>query len=591
MSVRRLCRAHALLWCGLSWLVLPAAVAQQTSDELEAARLVDEALSHEVQGDEAGRRQLLDEAIRRFPDFAPARWQAGFVRQEGGWLDLKHARGSAAENPTLLEYYRRRDASAATVAAQLQLARWCERHGLEAQRKAHLTSVLTLDPGHAVARRELGYLRIGGNWIRQSGLAEQKKELEARRRAFERWQPIAVAIRTGLKSPEPSKRTKALDQLRGIQEASAIEALEWTFAGDELNLVQPVLDVCMQLEGPVVSASLGRFAAFSPSMDVRLAAAAHLARRSERETVPPLLDLLSTQIEDRIDYMVSPVGRLYVRHLFYREGSNSRYFFVSDLDYYPQAKLESAARSEVGNNLAMRFNHYLAHGKMERDLGAEQQAVARANESIAEINSRVIWVLQRLLKADLGHDPYAWWQAWYGAYSTPRGEKQIHATFQRKQESVACPTCEAAFGAKIQTERGAIPIEELLVGDRALSQNPATGELTFQPVLFVSHTADAHEVVTLRIAENELDATPIQRFWVVGRGWIAAADLKPGDRIHGLHGSSRVESVSAGKQAKTTHVVIDGAQNAFLGPGALLGGDHARRETEEQPLPGLKKSP
>lgn len=592
MNTGSSCRALALLATLLFQAVLPnASLAQQTSDESEAQRLVDEALERELQGDNAGRQRLLGEAKRRFPDFAPARWQAGEVQQEGNWLDLDSARRAASERPTLIEYYRRRDEAATTVASQLQLARWCKRNSLDAQRRAHLTSVLTIDPGHAVARRELGYLRINGEWIRKDDQAQRDKEIAARRDAFAHWQPIAVEIRTGLKSSDESNRKKALARLQAIGDEAATDALEWTFAADDMHIAGPVLEVLSKMPGQITSVSLGRFAAFSPSNDVRLTAVEHLAARPENESVPPLLDLLSTQIEGRIDYMVSPTGRFYVRHLLFREGSNTKYLFASDFDYYPVKKLERVAQREVGNNFAARFNHFLAHAKMDRDISAEQEAVASANESIAEINARVIWVLERLMKVDLGDDPYAWWQGWYGNYSTPSADKKVVAAFHRKHESVNLPSCELIDGVRIHTERGEIPIELVRVGDRALSQNPDTGEVAFQPVLFVSNTGDAREVVTLRIEGNEVDATPTQRFWVVGRGWIAAADLKPGDRIHGLHGSSRVESIAAGKTAKTTHIVIEGVQNAFLGKQALLGGDHSGRETNGRALPGMKAKP
>lgn len=576
----------------LTVLVLAgSAQAQQTAEDYEAGRLVSEALQREAQGDSAGRQDFLDEAIRRFPDFAPARWHAGQLLQDGEWRDLDAVRRAAAESPTLLEYYMRRDKAPTTVAAQLQLARWCQRNHLDAERRAHLTSVLTVDPGHAVARRELGFIRASGEWILTEDLARREKELTARRAAFEHWQPIIAEIRTGLRSADESKRTQTLERLHAVTGAETVDALEWGFATEELATAAPALEALAQTAGPEASALLGRFAAFSHSNEVRLAALSHLVTRPLDESVSPLLELLSTQIEDRIDYLTSPTGQLYVRHLFYREGANRRHYFVSDFDYAPDSKLQHAASRESGSNYLARINHYLGHVKMERDLGAEQRALEQQNESIAEVNARVIWVLARLLKTDLGDDPYAWWEHWYGYPDTAGNGKTIEARFQRKRESVSYPTCEAVHGVSIHTERGAIPIEEVRVGDRAFAQDPETGELALQPVLFVSHTTDAREVVTMRVAGNSVDASPAQRFWVVGRGWVAASELKPGDRLHGLHGASRVESVEVGKRAKTTHLVIGGARNAFLGKDAMLGGDHSSRPPGQQPIPGMGSLP
>jgi len=589
------------------WAIVPAALAkvlaiavfalsgaaqgQQTADDYEAGRLVSEALQRGARGDVAGRQEFLGEAIRRFPDFAPARWHSGQILQDGEWRDLEAVRRAAADRPTLLEYYRRRDKAPTTVAGQLQLARWCQRNLLNAERRAHLTSVLTIDPGHAVARRDLGFVRVAGEWILQEDLARRENELAARRTAFEHWRPIVAEIRTGLRSADESKRTQALQRLQEVRGAETVDALEWAFATEELATAGPALEALAQTAGPEATALLGRFAAFSHSNDVRLAAVSHLAARPIDESVSPLLELLSTQIENRINYVASPTGQLYVRHLFYRESANSRHYFVSDFDYAPASKMQRAASSESGGNFMARLNHYLGHVKMDRDLGSEQRSLEQQNESIAEVNARVIWVLKRLLKTNLGDDPYAWWEYWYGYPDAGGDDKKIVAKFQRKRESVSFPRCEAVHGVSIQTERGAIPIEEVRVGDRALAQDSETGELALQPVLFVSHTADAREVVTMRLAGNAVEATPSQRFWVVGRGWIAASELKPGDRIHGLHGASRVESVEAGKRAKTTHIVIGGSQNAFLGQEALLGGDHSSRPPSQQPIPGMGSLP
>lgn len=577
--------------CGVAALQRIAS-GQETTDDEEAARLVNEALEREAQGDSAGRQKLLDEAIRRFPEFAPARWQSGQIKEDGAWRDIEAVRRAAAERPTLLEYYKRREEAGSTVAAQLRLARWCERNGLDAQRRAHLSTILTVDPGHAVARRELGYIQVAREWILKDSYAERQKNLEARRESFEHWQPIVAELNAGLKSSNAEKRAVALQRLQGIADPAAADALEWAFSGEKIEIAAPVLEVLSRLEGQPAATSLGHFAAFSASNDVRLAAIAHLEKRNLNQSVPPLLDLLSTQIEARIEHATTAEGEFYVRHLFYREGSNSQYFFVSDFNYIPNSKLKMGALARPSNIAFGRLWHYLAHVKMDREIGAEQVAVGQANDSIVEINAAVIWVLERLLKAELGDDPYTWWQYWYTyGGAAPADGKKVVAHFKRKSESVAHPSCEAVHGVWIHTERGEIPIEDLRVGDRALAQNPDTGEVALQPVLFVSNTADAREVVTLRVAGNSIDATPAQRYWVVGRGWIAAAELKAGDLIHGLHGAARVESVEEGKRAKTTHVVIDGWQNVFLGRSALLGGDHAGRPPNGRPLPGMKPLP
>src|SRR5262249_619933 len=62
-----------------------------TKVDTSAPGLVRAALDAEVRGDVAARAKLLNDAIAADPDFAPARWQAGFVQQNKEWLTLQQA--------------------------------------------------------------------------------------------------------------------------------------------------------------------------------------------------------------------------------------------------------------------------------------------------------------------------------------------------------------------------------------------------------------------------------------------------------------------------------------------------------------------
>lgn len=53
------------------------------------------------------------------------------------------------------------------VKGYYQLARWCKRYKLTAQAKALFQKVLELDPDHSNARRNLGYIKYKGKWIKQ----------------------------------------------------------------------------------------------------------------------------------------------------------------------------------------------------------------------------------------------------------------------------------------------------------------------------------------------------------------------------------------------------------------------------------------
>src|SRR5262249_8033991 len=52
------------------------------------------------------------------------------------------------------------------AAAQVQLALWCEAHGLTAERVKHLTEAISLDPSNVLARGLLGLVPFQGNWAK-----------------------------------------------------------------------------------------------------------------------------------------------------------------------------------------------------------------------------------------------------------------------------------------------------------------------------------------------------------------------------------------------------------------------------------------
>ena len=82
----------------------------------------------------------------------------------------------------------------------------------------------------------------------------------------------------------------------------------------------------------------------------------------------------------------------------------------------------------------------------------------------------------------------------------------------------------------IITESGDKPIEEIIVGDKVYSENEHTGEKGFKKVLrlFVN---TAKTLVHLIINGTKIDTTEKHPFWVIGKGWVNAAELKAGNKV------------------------------------------------------------
>ena len=91
------------------------------------------------------------------------------------------------------------------------------------------------------------------------------------------------------------------------------------------------------------------------------------------------------------------------------------------------------------------------------------------------------------------------------------------------------PQCFVA-GTLIVTESGDKPIEDIKVGDKVYSENEHTGERGFKRVtrLFVNA---AKTLVHLIINGTKIDTTEKHPFWVIGKGWVKAGNLKAGNKV------------------------------------------------------------
>src|SRR5262249_42682458 len=95
-------------------------------------------------------------------------------------------------------------------------------------------------------------------------------------------------------------------------------------------------------------------------------------------------------------------------------------------------------------------------------------------------------------------------------------------------------------GTEVATPDGPQPIESLQPGDRVLSRDPRSGELAWRAVEQTFVTPE-RETVAVELTDKEgardlLGATADHLFWVErpeqgARGWLAAAQLRPGDLV------------------------------------------------------------
>ncbi|GAA3222927.1 polymorphic toxin-type HINT domain-containing protein [Nonomuraea helvata] len=99
-------------------------------------------------------------------------------------------------------------------------------------------------------------------------------------------------------------------------------------------------------------------------------------------------------------------------------------------------------------------------------------------------------------------------------------------------------------GTMVDTEHGPRAIEDIKVGDRVWAADPETGKRTLRTVARLFHrTVDS--LVRITTAGGTLSATDGHPFWVQGKGWTRAEDLRPGDALQNPSGAAEpVQAVS-----------------------------------------------
>ena len=133
---------------------------------------------------------------------------------------------------------------------------------------------------------------------------------------------------------------------------------------------------------------------------------------------------------------------------------------------------------------------------------------------------------------------------------------------------------------------GTVPIESIQPGDRVLAQDQDTGELAYQVVLTTTLRPPA-KMLEIKAGGESIHTTLGHPFWVAGRGWQMAKQLKEGDLLHGLAGATPIESINAAGEHAAHNLVVDDDNTYFVGQSGLLVHDNEFRKPTRAIVPGL----
>ncbi|HEX4143418.1 MAG TPA: polymorphic toxin-type HINT domain-containing protein [Pirellulales bacterium] len=572
----------AVISCGAQALAATAATDSKTSPPTAppAAHCVRGAIAAEERADRSGRDRLVEQALRAAPDFAPARWQAGQIRYDGQWLTVDAACEKGARDELLQQYHKLRSAYDDSPEAHLTLTRWCMKHHLTAEAMAHASRVLAARPNDQEVMKMLDLTWDKGELISRTELAQRKDRDEKARQAMQHWRPLLGAIRNKIDGKSAAEHDEGLAELAAVQDPAAIEALIVVFKNRASSLCEAIR-VIGQMPGQEATDALLQQAILSKNENVGLAACQQLKTRSVYGYVPKLLAALSTPVETKFEVVRDGEG-VHFRETVQRQGQDAAL-----------AKTVDTGVDLLTPNPNMGRIIGQAYADAILDTQMTAKANAKLNRKLIDFNESIYRVLDNTVGKQVAHNPEAWWDWWYN-YNVMSVDKkptyvdtyynpvdvpyQPYTPTDIPQYSVAVnppappPGSRShscfARGTKVWTSSGTMPIENVQIGDRVLSQSPLSGELTFKPVLDITV---GHQPFLAIDAEGEkLVATGGHMFWVSGAGWRLARELKVGDRLHTVSGWSEIQSIQPVDPGETHNLTVADFNTYFVGDSRVL---------------------
>lgn len=562
--------------------------------EKQAAELVRQGLKAEVDGNLPERKRALAQAAELAPDYAPVRWNQGFVEHDGKWAKYAEMHAPPGEAKALEEYRRLRGTYADRADAQLELADWCHRRGLKDQERAHLSRSLDLNPNQPAVRSRLGMVFVEGNWLSQREAGEARERGRQAASDLKHWKPRCEKMRAAVDRLTGRQREAALEQIRALRDPAAITALETIVAPADDDAGLAVVEALAEMKRPEADVALARLASFSSSEEVADAAKAKLKKRPVYNFVPAMLGSLVAPTGEQTTIVYSRYGRLLFRQTFMHEGVDRKQLAVFDNAY----QFVRFGRLGPSHIVRPRGDELLAASELGSAAVAGRSRVVQAqNRQFERTNERICKTLNEVTGRKFSADPREWWKWWNDFTETVvQGEKQLEVVYAGEELplfSVLPPrsSCLVA-GTPIWTDRGAAAVDKMHVGDRVLAQDPDTGELAYKLVLQTTVREHSGTITIGLTGGKPIVASGGHPFWVAGKGWVNARHLKAGMLLHGVEGATEIESVEIDDEANQTvyNLVVEDFHDYFAGEEHLLLHDITPRGPVPGPLPGLEEN-
>lgn len=242
-------------------------------------------------------------ALLRDPSHATARGLLGQVHHDGRWQRPESVaetlKKDADWNAKRIAYEAKRLKTPVEAEPQWKLANWCLDQGLTLEARAHLVTVIKLDPTRESAWRKLGYKRVEGRWITPAERERERTEQVVQAEADRKWRPIFERLRRQLNDQKAIVRAEA--ELSSITDPRAVPAAIQSFLNTSGPNEAALISLLGQIHSPASTKTLAWIAVAGTQSDARRVAVEILRRRDPRE----FIDAWIGRIRKPIQYQVT----------------------------------------------------------------------------------------------------------------------------------------------------------------------------------------------------------------------------------------------------------------------------------------------
>ena len=610
------------------------------AQRIEAQQVANKALAAEADGDFIARQRLLQESVLLDNDCLLAKSQKGEVQSEVGWLSVEECIEQLQKNATIAEYEQQRGTEELNAEQHFSLAQWCLQRRLIPQAYGHLNRVIQLDSDHELARRALGFQRFGTEWISPSQLQAARVMAEKTRASIEKFGKPLKEVSRSLTSPRQATRDEAIAQLNNIADPDAVPAVSSMLSSPLPSVAAVVVKWLAQIDSVESSQALSRYAMFHPDASVRRAAGDSLKGRPLHDFVPNLIEVTVSPVAEMLVPVFAADGTLSgYRQAFAQEGAEQKSLFVVDtsINRVSVPAVLNEPSEDTGGLVPVRSAEVnAANRRVERavnqsasqEAASRQIAVQQTNAAIAARNVRIAELLSQVTDDEIAADPQQIWKWWDNRNELDSQSSKVDK-LRRSQISHAVPRYEgyayapersalgtsgsnnsdsgrsfsfgSFFGAggmprggecfvagtPVMTHKGLRAIERVRTGDLVLSRDLESGTLAWKPVITATQRP-AELTKEIQTSSQKMRCTGGHLFWVSGKGWEKASNLKPGDVLHCASEPTVVSKVESMPAAPTFNLFVADNANYFVGTELVLSHDVTKRESTRLRVPGLQ---